>query len=112
MLLDHRHRGVTIHISHDNHGHQVRPVPVAIEAHELLALRTLDDRRLPDRWPIRVARSFELRALDLVARTLTRAKVHAPFGQDDAALVFEGALVECGGVGPVLQDEHRAIEYA
>ncbi len=112
MLLDHVDDGVAIDVADDDHRHQVRAVPVAVEARQLLALRVLDDLGLADRRPIRVARSFELHAPDLVLRALAGAEVHPPFRQDDAALAVDAALIERGALRPVLEDEQRAIEHA
>jgi len=111
MLLEHRDGGVAIDVADDNHGHQVRAVPVAVEPHQLLASRALDGVGVADGRPIRVARPFELHAADSVLRALTRAKVHPPFRQDDAALMVDAALVERGALRPVLEDEERAIEH-
>jgi len=49
---------------------------------------------------------------NLVLGALTGAEVHPPLREDDTALVVDAALVEGGGVGPILQDEERAIEGA
>ncbi len=111
MLLDHRHDRVPIDVADDDHGHQVGAIPVAIEAHQLLALGALDDLGLADGRPIRVARAFELDAAHLVLRPLARAEVHPPFRQHDPALVIDAALVERGTLGPVLEHEQRAIQH-
>ena len=103
--------GVAIHVADDDHRHQIGTVPVAIEAHQLFALRLFDHRGVADRWTIRVARSLELDPPDLVLRALGRAEVQPPFGQHDGALAVDGVLFEGGGVGPVFEHEERAIEH-
>jgi hypothetical protein len=80
--------------------------------YQLFPLDVFDDVRNADRQPIRVTRSFELGPEDLVLRALLGAEVHAPFGQDDAALAVDRILIERGGVRPVFEDEQRAIEHA
>ena len=112
MIRDHGRDGVAIDIAHDNHGHQIRPVPVVVEPGQLLTLGVLDDVGVADGRPIRVARSFELHAADLVLRPLAGAEVHPPFREDDAALAVDAALLERGALRPVLEDKQRAIEHA
>ena len=79
MLLDHGDDGVAVDVAHDDHRHQIRAVPVAVEARQLRALCVLDDVGVADGRPIRVARTFELNVPDLVLRALTCAEVQPPF---------------------------------
>jgi hypothetical protein len=57
-------------------------------------LNVLDDAGIADGRPIRVTRSFELDAADLVLRPLARAEVHPPLREDDTALVVDAGLIE------------------
>ena len=111
LRRDHLHGGIAIDVAHDNHGHQIRAVPVAIETRQLLALRALDHVGIADRRTAGVLRSVELDAADLVACTLSGAEVLAPLRQDDATLTLDRTRIERGALGPVLQDEQRAIEH-
>ena len=68
--------------------------------------------RVADGRPIRVARSFELHAADLVLRALAGAQMQSPFRKDDAALAVDAALLECGSLRPILENQQGAIEDA
>ena len=109
-LLDLGHDGVAIDIADDDHRHQVRTVPIAIEAHQGIARDLADDVRVADGTAFRVAGSLELDRTDLVPRPLAGAEVHAPLGQDDGALTVDGVLVEGRAAGPVVQNQQRAVE--
>ncbi len=83
-----------------------------VEARQLLAARLFDDVRLANRDAFRIPRSLELHLKDLVNGALAGAKVHAPLGKHDAALVIDAALIERGRVRPVVKDEQRSVEHA
>ena len=78
----------------------------------MFALHALDHIRLTDRLSIGIARSFELCAQDLFLGPRFRTEVHAPLGEDDAALTLDGVLIERRGLRPVLEHEEGAIEDA
>ena len=86
VLPDHRGDGVPVDVADDDHGHQIGPVPVAIEPHQLFALRRLDHGRDPNRRSVRIARSLQLHAAHLLGGAFAGAEVAAPFGEDDRAL--------------------------
>ena len=111
-VLDHRRDRLAVDVADDDDGHQIRAIPVAIEAEQLLALRALDDLGLADRGSIGVARSLQLHLPQLVRRPLACAEVHAPFREHDAALPLDRLGIERRGLGPVLEHEHRAVEDA
>src|SRR5689334_18134885 len=112
MLLDHRHDGVAVDVADDDHCHEIRTVPIAIEPHELLAPSVLDDIGLADGSPIRIARSVDLRAANLVLDSLIRAKMEPPFLEDNPALAVDASLIEHGALRPVFEHQQRAIEHA
>jgi hypothetical protein len=86
-------------------------IPILVEPQQLLTRCALDDVGIADWRPVRVARSFELRAADLVAGALARTEMQPPLGQHDAAFTFDRGLVEGGRLRPVLQHQQRAIEH-
>ena len=51
---DHLPHVVAIDVADDDHRHQIRAIPVVIEAHQLLALRVLDDVGAADRRTVGV----------------------------------------------------------
>ncbi len=112
MLLDHPDRRVPVDVAHDDDGHEIRPVPVAIEPQQLLPLRALDGFRLANRRPVRVSRPLKLDAPNPVAGALVGAQVHPPFREHDAALAIDTALIERRRPRPVLEHEQCAVEHA
>ena len=91
MLPDHRRHGVAIDVADHDHGHEVGTIPVAIEPHQLLALRGWMIVGIADRRPVHIARSLELHAADLVRGPLAGAQVPPPLGEDDGTLAFDAA---------------------
>ena len=84
-LRNQRHELRRIGITHGNHGHEVRAIPVAPEAPHRRRVGRLDHRRQADRQPVSVARSTENHGKLLVANTLAGTKPRAPFRQHDPA---------------------------
>ncbi len=110
MLRDQPRDSGAIDVAHDDHGHQVRAIPIAVEPGQRLTLGPLDDLRGADRGPVRIARSFELHAADSVRCALVSAQVHPPLGENDGPLALDAGLVERGTSRPVLEHRQRAVE--
>ena len=110
VRANHRGDGVLVHVADDNHRHQVRPVPVAIEAHQLLALRLLNHRRIADGRSVRVTGSLQLDFPQFVRGPLVGAQIAPPLGEDDGALALDGGVLEKGAARPVLEHGQRPVE--
>ena len=94
-------RGVDV--AHDDDGHQVRAVPVAVEGADGLGRGVLDNVRQPDREALGVARAGVLdRELDAV-HALLRALPEPPLLEHDAALALDGRVGEGDAAGPLAQ---------
>jgi hypothetical protein len=108
---NHRRDGVPVDVADDHHRHQIRPVPVAIEAHQLVTLRALNHRRIADRRSVRVPRALQLRAPQLVGGPFVGAEIAPPLGEHDRTLALDRGGVEEGAAGPVFEDGQRRVEY-
>ena len=99
-----------VEVADRDDGHQIGAVPVLVEARQLIRLERLDDFRLADRQPVRVARALEQDRKQLVGQARARAAPQAPLFHDDAALLVDLDRIERHVVRPVFEHQQRAVD--
>src|SRR5690606_2455549 len=112
VLPDERLDALLLDVTDDDDGHQVRAVPVPIEAGHLIAGAVLDALRQADRLALQVAGDAEQHAVRVRPDPGPDAEPGAPLGEDDAALRLDLFGVERDALRPVVQDPEGGLERA
>ena len=109
-LANHRFHIGAIEIADGDDRHEVRPVPVLVEAAQPLDGGRLEKFRLPDRESFRIQRSLEEDRELLVLYPRSGPPPSAPFLDHDPALLVHLLRIEDDALGPVFEDLERRRE--
>ena len=106
LLLD----GINVEITDRDHAHQVRAIPVAVEATKGLVVELPQHLDVTDRQSFRVARTLEQHGQLLVAHARTGTETQPPFLDHNAALFVDLLAIESDVVCPVLQNLKGCVD--
>ncbi len=101
------HQRIDRIIADGDHRHQVRTIPVAIEAAQWCGSGVCNDAGVADRQPLGVLGAAEEHREFLVTFARAGAESAAPFAENDAALGGDFVRFELVAHRPVLQDVER-----
>ncbi|MBA7594540.1 hypothetical protein ES703_01484 [subsurface metagenome] len=104
MLLNQPLNPVLIEITHGYYGHEVRSVPVGVEAPDGVIVKSVQDRLLTDRQAHRVPGILEQDRELLIAHPGFSPPALPPLLNDHAALLLDFLVLVTHTTGPVLQD--------
>ena len=108
---DHRLDRLSIKIADRDDRHQIRPVPVLVEAAQPVGGRVRQDVGVPDRESFRVARTVEDDRELLILDPRRAPPPSAPLLDHDTALLVDLLRVEDDATGPVHQDLEGRREH-
>ncbi len=96
-----------IEVPNRHHRHQVRPIPIPVEARQGPVVKALQHFPLADDQPLGVARAAEQDGKLLVEYPGGRASAQPPLLDHDSPLLIDLLRLETDVMGPVLQDLKR-----
>ena len=111
LIADRRFDLGAVEITDRDDGHQVRAVPVLVEAAQPLGRGRLEDLGLPDRQPLRVERPLEQDRELLILNARLRPAPAPPFLDHDAALLVHLFRVEEHALSPVREDAEGGRQH-
>ena len=112
MLFHHRQSLLLRDVSHHHYGHQIRPVPVAVEAADGVRLEIPDDAVLADGESFGISGAFEKLGINLLEHSLLPTFSGATLFEDDGAFAVD-VFIEVGDqVGPVFQHLEALFDIA